>query len=138
MVVARRGELRGYLSNDDFIKFVEDMDRCWRESRFHDLDAYLADDVVIVAPDGKTRLEGIAAAVESYREFMASSSVEHYTTSDHIMTQRGDAVVLEYGWKMAWTSGGTDYEGLGREVLVLILREGNWRVVWRTQISMTR
>ncbi len=121
----------------DFIKFVEDMDRCWRESRFHDLDAYLADDVVIVAPDGKNRLEGIAAAVESYREFMASSSVEHYTTSDHIMTRRGDVTVVEYQWKMAWTSAGIDYDDRGREILVLAWREGNWRVVWRTQISMT-
>src|SRR3954463_12990756 len=118
----------------DFVKFVEDMDRCWRESRFHDLDAYLADDVVMVAPDGETRLEGIAAAVESYREFMASSSVEHYSTSDHAITRRGDTAVIEYQWSMAWTSAGMDYDEKGREILVLALRDDSWRVIWRTQI----
>ena len=122
----------------DFIKFVEDMDRCWRESRFHDLETFLADDVVVVAPDGKTRLEGLAAAVESYREFTVASLVEHYTTANHVVTRRGDTVVIEYQWQMAWTSAGTDYNDAGREVLVLASHDGNWRVIWRTQIPAAR
>lgn len=126
------------MSDDDFIKFVEDMDRCWREGRFHDLDTYLADDVVFVAPDGKTHLEGIAAAVETYREFTVSSLVEHYVTSNYVVTQRGDTAVVEYQWSMAWTSAGVDYNDAGREVLVLGAREGSWRVVWRTQIPVMR
>jgi ketosteroid isomerase-like protein len=114
------------------------MDRCWREGRFHDLDTYLADDVVLVAPDGQTRLEGLAAAVESYREFMTSSLVEHYTTSDHVITRRGGTAVIEYQWQMAWTSAGTDREDKGREILVLVLRDEGWRVVWRTQIPVAK
>ena len=113
------------------------MDRCWREGRFHDLETCLADDVVMVAPDGRTRLEGLVAAVESYREFMASSSVEDYVTSDHVITRRGATAVMEYRWRMAWTSAETDYNSQGREILVLALREGHWRVIWRTQISVT-
>ena len=127
-----------YMPDTDFIQFVEDMDRCWREGRFHDLDSYLADDVVIVAPDGKTRLEGIAAAVESYREFTVSSLVEHYVTSNHIVTQRGNTAIVEYQWSMAWTSAGVDYNDTGREVLVLTSHEGDWRVIWRTQIPIVR
>ena len=113
------------------------MDRCWREGRFHDLDTYLADDVMIIAPDWRTRREGLPAAVESYREFMASSSVEHYTTSDHVITRRGAMAVIEYQWNMAWTSAGMDHNDEGREILVLALRDGHWRVVWRTQIPIT-
>jgi ketosteroid isomerase-like protein len=126
------------MTDADFIKFAEDMDRCWQESRFHDLATFLADDVVIVAPDGKTRLEGIAAVVESYREFTVSSLVEHYITSGYIVTHRGGAAVIEYRWEMAWTSAGADYDDTGREVLVLASREGEWRVIWRTQIPATR
>src|SRR3954451_16939733 len=117
------------MTDTDFIKFVEDMDRCWREGRFHDLDTFLADDIVIVAPDGKTRLEGIAAVVESYREFTVSSLVEHYITSGYIVTHRGGTAVIEYRWEMAWTSAGVDYSDTGREVLVLASREGKWRVI---------
>ncbi len=126
------------MTDADFIKFVEDLDRCWREGRFHDLETFLADDVVFVTPDGVTRLEGLAAAVQSYREFTASSSVERYATANHIVTQRGDAAVIEYGWEMAWTSAGAGYNDTGREVLVLAARNGAWRVIWRTQIPAAR
>jgi ketosteroid isomerase-like protein len=126
------------MTDTDFIKFVEDMDRCWREGRFHDLGTFLADDIVIVAPDGKTRLEGIAAAVASYREFTVSSLVEHYVTSNNIVTLRGDTAVIEYQWNMAWTGAGVDYNDAGREILVLTSREGGWRVIWRTQIPAMR
>jgi len=126
------------MDDADFIKFVEDMDRCWREGRFHDLETFLADDVVMISPDGKTRLEGLAAAVESYREFTTSSLVEHYAPSDYIITYRGDTAVIEYRWEMAWTSAGVDYNDTGREVLVLAAQEGRWRVIWRMQIPVTR
>jgi hypothetical protein len=126
------------MTDADFIKFAEDMDRCWQEGRFHDLETFLADDVVIVAPDGKTRLEGLAAAVESYREFTASSLVEHYITSGYIVTHRGDTAVIEYQWEMAWTSAGVDYNDTGREVLVLASRGDAWRVIWRMQIPTMR
>ena len=126
------------MTEADFIKFVEDMDRCWREDRFHDLETFLADDVVFITPDGKTRLEGLAAAVQSYREFTASSSVERYTTANHIVTHRGDAAVIEYGWEMAWTSAGVDYNDTGREVLVLAARDGHCRINWRPQMPAAR
>lgn len=119
----------------DFVAFVGEMDRCWMERRFDALARYLADDVVMVAPGGQIRMNGIDAAVGSYREFMSRSEVTRYETSDCIVTERGDAAVVEYGWDMAWESGGETHEATGREVLVLACRAGEWRVVWRTQIS---
>lgn len=44
------------------IDFVEALDRCWRDRRFDDLADFLAPHVVIVAGDGRTRLEGRGAA----------------------------------------------------------------------------
>jgi hypothetical protein len=42
---------------DDLIAFVNEMGRCWMEQRFSDLSAYIADEVVMVAPGGKQRKE---------------------------------------------------------------------------------
>ncbi|MGI8840049.1 MAG: hypothetical protein ACR2F8_04585 [Caulobacteraceae bacterium] len=63
---------------DDLIAFTSEMDRCWMEQRFADLSAYIADDVVMVAPGGKQRMEGLKAAVESYREFMSRCEVSRF------------------------------------------------------------
>jgi hypothetical protein len=119
----------------DLITFVQAMDRCWMERRYDDLASYIAEEVVMVAPGGQGRMEGLDAAVESYREFMSRSHVDRYETSGHIVTERGDAAVVEYGWDMEWESDGAGHSASGREILMLARRGGAWRVVWRTQLS---
>jgi ketosteroid isomerase-like protein len=120
---------------DHFISFVEAMDRCWIEQRFDDLSAFLAPDVVVVAPDGATRLEGLSAAVESYRSFMVRAKIAWFKSRDHVVTERGDAAIVEYRWNMAWRTDGAAHEATGREIVMLARRAGAWRIVWRTQLS---
>ena len=120
--------------SEDLIAFVEAMDRCWMERRYDDLESYIAGDVVMVAPGGQGRIEGLDAAADSYREFMERAQVHHYRTSGHLVTLRGDAAIVEYGWDMGWDSDGSSHSATGREVLVLSRRDGNWRIIWRTQL----
>ncbi len=122
------------MTDDEFISFVERLDRCWMQGRLQDLDAFMAEDVVFVSPDGKRRCESIAQAIESYRQFTSHARIERFQTSDHVVTQRGDTAIVEYAWQMTWVAGGTEHSDTGREVLVLARRDDRWRVVWRTQI----
>ena len=117
-----------------FVTFVESLDRCWMERRLDDLRDFLAEDVVYVAPGGKFRGEGLAQAVESYRQFLSHAQVSRFEPSDYVVTLRGHAAVVEYRWQMTWIAAGAEHNESGREVLVLSRREENWRVVWRTQI----
>jgi ketosteroid isomerase-like protein len=117
-----------------FISFAESLDRCWMQGRLQDLKAFLAEDVVFVAPGGTPRSEGIAPAIESYRQFLSHAQVNSFETSNHVVTQRGDTAIVEYEWQMAWLAGGEEHQESGREVLVLAGGGEDWRVVWRTQI----
>jgi len=122
------------MNDAEFISFVESLDRCWIEGRLQDLDAFLAEDVVFVAPGGKPRMEGVAGAIEGYRQFTSSAQINRFQTSDHFVTQRGDTVIVEYAWQMTWVVGRAEHNDAGRDVLVLSRRNDDWRVVWRTQI----
>ena len=118
----------------ELVSFTDQMDRCWMEGRFPDLEGFLAKDVVFVAPGGTPRSEGLSPAIESYRQFMSHAKVSRFETADHVTTLRGDTAVIEYRWEMEWTAGGVDQHEVGREVLVLSRGDGGWRVVWRTQV----
>ena len=115
-------------------EFVAEMDRCWLERRFDDLSAYIADNIVLVAPGGEPRIEGLAASIESYREFMRRCEVGRFETRDVTVTRRADTAVVEYAWDMAWTDHDEARAAHGREVLVLARGRSGWRVVWRTQL----
>lgn len=121
---------------DDLVAFTGEMDRCWMERRFSDLSAYLAEDVITVAPGGKQRLEGRDASIESYREFMSRAEVTSFHSHGHVVTQRGATAVVEYDWDIGWNDQGTAHEASGRELLVLTRYDREWRVVWRTQLSV--
>src|ERR1039457_3586262 len=122
------------MSEAEFISFVEQLDRCWMQGRLQDLEGFLAEDVVFVAPGGKLRSAGIGKAIESYRQFLSQAKVSHFETHDHFVTQRGDTAIVEYAWQMAWVAAAVEHREVGREVLVFACRNGNWRVVWRMQI----
>ena len=124
------------MNDAEFISFCESLDRCWMQGRLQDLDAFLAEDVVFVAPGGKRYAEGIAPAIESYRQFTSHAKVNRFQTSDYRVTRRGDTAIVEYAWQMNWDAEGAEHHETGREVLVLSRRDENWRVVWRTQIPV--
>src|SRR5579864_6336328 len=98
----------------ELIAFVESMDRCWIERRFDDLSAFLAPDIVMVAPGGAARIEGLPGAIQSYRAFMDCSRIGLFHASDHIVSERGDTTIIEYRWDMVWRSEGTSHEATGR------------------------
>jgi ketosteroid isomerase-like protein len=119
---------------EELIAFVETMDRCWLERRFDDLNAYLANDIVLGAPNG-AELVGAEAAIESYRAFMSRSTVDLFDAFDWEVTVRGEAATVRYAWRMRWTSEGKTHDETGREALVLSKRPEGWRVVSRTQMA---
>jgi ketosteroid isomerase-like protein len=122
------------MNDGEFISFVESLDRCWMQGRLLDLPAFLAEDVVFVAPGGKRRGEGIAQAIESYRQFTSHAKVSRFQTYDYAVTRRGDTAIVEYAWEMTWVAAAVEHHETGRDVLVLSRRDDHWRVVWRTQI----
>ena len=122
------------MAASELVSFIERLDRCWMELRFSDLEAFLAHDVVFVAPGGEPRSEGIASAIEGYRQFMSHAQVNRFATSDHVVTLRGDTAIVEYRWLMDWIAAEAAHTEAGREVVVLSRRDREWRVVWRTQI----
>ncbi len=123
------------MNDAEFVSFIKSLDQCWVQGRLRDLTAYLADDVVFVAPGGKLRREGIDYAIESYRRFTSEARIDQFETQDYFVTRRGDAAVVEYTWQMVWFAGGADHQETGRDILVLARRNENWRVVWRTQVA---
>jgi ketosteroid isomerase-like protein len=124
------------VNDAEFISFVESLDRCWLQGRLQDLNAFLAGDVVFVAPGGTHRIAGLAQVIESYRQFTSHAQVKHFQTSDYFVTWRGDTAVVEYVWQITWVAAEVEHNDTGRDVLVLARRDENWRVVWRTQIPI--
>jgi uncharacterized protein (TIGR02246 family) len=102
---------------------VAGISTAWRAGRTRELHDFFADDVVLIAPGARARIEGRAAVVETYREF-AEHTTQDYRELDLSVDVFGDTAIATFRYEM-------NNEG-GSDVLVLSRRAGMWKVVWRT------
>jgi uncharacterized protein (TIGR02246 family) len=113
-------------------RVVAGISTAWRSKRIAELHDLFADDVVLIAPGARARLQGRAAVVETYREFAESTANHDYSESDLAVDVFGDTAIATYRFEIAWTRDNARYRETGTDVLVLAHRDGAWRVVWRT------
>ena len=55
-------------------------------------------DIIVVSPNDTTGVAGRSAAVENYRAFMVRAKIVWFASRDHVVTERGDAAIVEYRW----------------------------------------
>ena len=110
------------------------MSAAWRERRYDDLTPFLAKDMVFALPGFSGRLEGAAAVVASYREFMERVTLTAYEESTPAVDVWGDTAVASFRWSMAWLAGDVPNREVGHDVFVFKRAQPGapWRAVWRT------
>ena len=110
----------------------------WQARRYDELATLLADDMVFALPDFGGRLEGGAAVVASYREFMERITLTAYREDAPTIDVWGDTAVVSYRWEMAWLAGGVANDESDYDVFVFRRMANSdagtepWLAVWRT------
>jgi hypothetical protein len=111
-------------------------DSLWLGQHMSELGKHFRWDVVFVAPGFGSRSVGIDLALEGYRTFLASSSIEAYQTSSYHFTRNGSTVIAEYAWIMKWSDSNNHHVDRGMEVLALDVSTDAIKIFWRTQIAI--
>jgi Domain of unknown function (DUF4440) len=106
----------------------------WREQRWDDMTDLLDEEVVFENPGFSGRLEGRAACVDSYRQFMAAARVLDYIEHGLAIDTWGNTAVARTHWEMAWELDGQSQREAGHDILVLTQKGGRWMVAWRTLV----
>jgi len=107
----------------------------WQGRRYQELAILFDENIVMVLPGLSARIEGRAAVVESYMEFMEHSAVGDYWEDEPTIDVWGETAIASYRWEMTWVSGGISESAAGYDVFTFSRRtDGDqaWRAVWRT------
>ncbi len=88
--------------------------------------------LVMVPPGGQQRACGQDAYVESVAEFASRGRVLDYQEHDHIIDLFDDTAMVSYRYTSVWESGGKRIEESGQDLMILLRREDEWLIAWRT------
>jgi ketosteroid isomerase-like protein len=111
---------------------VAGISTAWRARRVNELHDFFADDVVLIAPGARARIQGRAAVIETYREFAENTAAQDYRELDLSVDVFGATAVATYRYEIQWIRDGAQFREAGTDVLVLGKPTGKWKVVWRT------
>jgi uncharacterized protein (TIGR02246 family) len=113
---------------------LQHISAAWQDRRYQELATLFDDNIVMVLPGLSARIEGRAAVVESYMEFMEHAAVAEYFEDEPTIDVWGDTAIASYRWEMTWVSGGTAASAAGYDVFTFARRAEDqaWRAVWRT------
>jgi Domain of unknown function (DUF4440) len=90
--------------------------------------------MVGVAPGFQARIEGRAACIRSYDDFLAAATVDEFDPSEPSVDICGDTAVATFGWEMAWSTNGQSHRESGHDLFVFSRENGRWWAVWRTML----
>ena len=125
-------------ARDEVVDAVRRINDAWLEGRPEDVTQDLDEDVVFVAPGFARRAEGRDAAVQSYRDFLASATIGQFTESDLSVDVWGDTAVASHRYEIEWTAKGKQHRDRGHDLFVFRRAAGTWRAAFRLQTEEER
>jgi uncharacterized protein (TIGR02246 family) len=106
----------------------------WRRGEPRAVADLFAEDVVMVAHDLR-RIEGRAAMVQSFVDYVAKVRTDHFKETGHTVDVWGDVAVVTYSFEVRYYMDEAAFVDEGQEVLVFARRNGRFEAVWRTQVT---
>lgn len=119
-------------ASDELVEFARKLNRAWMHERHDELLSMLHEDMVIVAPDFRVPASGREACARSYADFTAQAEVVELKEYGFWSRLWGDTAIVSYRFEITYTMEGKEHRDAGRDLFLLVRREGVWLAAWRT------
>ena len=116
---------------DEVRAVVRGMNDAWIHGRMDELAHAYHPGVVVVAPGFAARTVGREACVRSYADFVSHAVLHAAKVEPAEVDVFGSAAVAVCPYTIDYEMEGRRWRGAGRDVLVLVQRDGAWAVAWR-------
>lgn len=113
----------------EVLKFIQDMNRCWTESKPEDLNNYFHTNMVAITPTDKNRLEGKAACMAGWTVFAKNTKIHSWKEREHKIQLYENTAIVTYYFDISFSMGGQTINMSGRDMFTLIKENGKWWVV---------
>jgi len=123
------------VKTDGLWERVKAANAAWMHGEPEKVADLFADDVVMITPQ-LSRIEGRAAMVKSFVDYVAQVRTLHFRELEHSVDVHGDVAVVTYTFDVRYQVDEMTYEDLGQEVLVFARRGERMEAIWRTQLTL--
>jgi ketosteroid isomerase-like protein len=125
----------GLADPDQITGVIRSLSQAWRERQFDRLEPLFAETVIFQDSKGHRLLEGKAACIQSYRDFMGIAKVLGYEEDEPDIIPFAGFGTANYAWRIHYEMNGGQSHDEGRDWLALMQQEGTWKICWRLSLT---
>jgi hypothetical protein len=114
---------------------VNKINESWLGKSYDELGSCLDDNVIMAAPGSTNRIIGREAYVQSYRDYDTVAKTLQINIEEPQIDIIVDTAVAICPFDVTYELKGKIYHERGSDILVLVRKKSDWRVVWRTMQS---
>jgi ketosteroid isomerase-like protein len=121
---------------DQITGVIRSLSQAWRERQFDRLEPLFAEAIVFQDSEGHRLLEGKAACIQSYRDFMGVAKVLGYEEDEPDLIPFAGFVIATYRWHIDYEMNGSKLHDEGCDWLALAKQDRTWRINWRLSLTL--
>lgn len=114
------------------LNIVQAFNQSWIAGEFERLGQYLHPNVVFANTVGAARVRGQENCIAAFSDFTTHVHTQDYGVHNEKVEVWGKTAVASYEFIMNYQMAGKKLQKRGRDILVLNLDQGDWKVVYRT------
>jgi ketosteroid isomerase-like protein len=117
-------------------ELVRKLQNTWMENKVSELDSFFDDNVVFFHPARSEKVVGKAAMIESYQQFLSSSTVHHFKITHLNIDVYDNTAIAVLTFDVVYQIQDNTYQEKGNDLMILNKNNNDWKIIWRTQIPM--
>jgi ketosteroid isomerase-like protein len=117
------------------VHVVNKINESWLAKNYNGIGSCLDDNVIMAAPGSTNRIKGREAYVQSYRDYDTVAKTLQFNIEEPQIDIIGDTAVTICPFDVTYELKGKIYHERGSDILILVRKNSDWRVVWRTMQS---
>ncbi len=121
--------------NKELEQFVFDFNNAWFNADLKKAESMLHENVVFVAPDLKTSINGKEACLQSLKDYITNSTTHHFEIENLKINTWVDTAVILLEYYVEYEFGNKNYQEIGTENWVLKREEKRYYLVWRAILN---
>jgi len=110
---------------------IRKINAAWVSGQPEAIAPYFHENIIIVAPNGKDRVTGREACVQTYADFCARANILKFTETEESIDVIAHTAIAKYDFEIIYEMNGKQFHGKGRDLFILQNLGSGWQAIWR-------
>ncbi len=121
--------------NQEIETLIKRFNDSWTKGKFDSLTYLLDKEIIFVAPDLKTEINGKDNCIQTIRDYSNNAETKLFDVTNRKINIWNETAMVALDYYIEYEMNNQYYKEKGKEFWTLSKQEGEWKLVWRAMVK---